>query len=156
MRRRLVTALGAVAALAVAVLVHAPAAHATPGICDSSQQFYRTCSWYGPGNQTKATFEVQQSGTDVWATLYYQDLHGNRRNVFGVLYLQQCRGDGSACGTLAAVSGGDGSPTSVFILTTPTRTETYGHVYRGCGSVKDYTFIPEWDLLNVCSPFIVN
>ena len=93
------------------------------------------------GGSRVACFDVgvNSSGGQVFG------YSGDSAVGFISIYVTQCRGDLSGCGTISA-NAKDG----VSSLATSSKPTAFGHVYRTCGSFKKTGV----SILNVCSPWV--
>jgi hypothetical protein len=65
------------------------------------------------------------------------------------LYVVQCRGDGTSCGTIAATSYAIGTSSGWDMETSP-KASSFGHIYKACGSFTNGTTGGRYT--NLCSP----
>jgi len=122
------------------------------------------CRWYSDiGYHAYAEFDIyqqslQESGANVWGEVYFgADIpfawHWN-------VYTQQCVPGNipASCGTMAANGGDFPATRSDFSGQDSAKSNSFGHVYRACGSAVEYNTdgSVRWEVLNVCSPFIAN
>lgn len=151
MTSRILSRLALIVGVVVATSVLAqPSAEATPGDCISTGTAAR-CTWDGP-LLDRASFVVDRSA--VFPTAIHAEgqlwFNGDQalRDLYVIVYIKQCRGDGSACGNLGATSQ---RAISSSIYPSVDKPWSTGHIYYACGSAIDYTL--GWrSVLNVCSP----
>jgi hypothetical protein len=116
--------------------------------CESLSSFDSRCAWIkGDGTETVTVDVARSDGVFGTARISCSNISPCEFKE-ATVYVTQCRGDLTGCGTIAVNSGGGSGVTEVGTSMKP---GAGGHVYRACAS---WNSMDNWSYVNACTPWI--
>lgn len=156
--RALVALILTAVAATVGVIAASPA-RADTMTCNSDIPSSRYCDWDKDDGTQSLDIEVFRDtavgGHNVAGSLVLVCFNLSPCDLSSAtVYVTQCRGDLTGCGTIAANNIVQSADSSEYVLTSK-KPVASGHVYRACGSWVSFArSFDEWKGTNKCSPWI--